>query len=218
LGNSSNVMRAPFGVKGGKDVTFRHNTVVGDLPSMAFVMRLNAEGSNPPNENIQFFNNIWSDPTGTMGAENPSRPTDFSDTPPDDTLSFTLSHNLYWNGPEPIPSDSSELVNYNDDAHGIAADPLLRDIADLTIPRWDQNTDKFADGSISIRQAFEKLVLFFGKIKPRSPALKAADPDNASGADILGNTRPAGFTPDIGCYEYRSSFNLPGLLLLLDAE
>ena len=218
LGNSANVMRAALGVKGGKDITFRHNTVVGDLPSLAFALRLNTEGSNPPNENIQFFNNIWSDPTGTMGAENPSRPNDFSDTPPDDTLSFTLSRNLYWNGPEQMPSNSNELINYSDDAHGIVGDPLLPDQAGIVMPRWDPNTNQFADGSTTIRQAFENLVLLYGALNLKSPAINAAEAENAPDEDILGKSRPRGSAFDIGAYEYRGRSSIQGLFILLDSE
>ena len=158
LGNSDNVMRAPFGVKGSRDITFRHNTVVGDLPSLAYAMRLNAEGSNLPNEEIHFYNNIWADPTATMGAENPSRPNDFSDTPPADTLSVSLDNNLYWNGGDTMPFDGSELVNFTDDPNGIIGEPSLPDVQGVLPPRWNETTGVFVDGSPTIREVFENLV------------------------------------------------------------
>ena len=147
LGNSRNVMRSPFGVKGGKEITFRNNTVNGDLPSKAFAMRLNTEGDNPPNEDIHFYNNIWSDPAGTMGAENPSSSNDFSDTPPGETRSFVLDTNLYWNGGQPVPRDGGELINYTDDANALVADPLLVAPSGIVLPRWDPAFGKFGDGS-----------------------------------------------------------------------
>ena len=136
LGNSGEVMRSPLGVKGSRSVIFKHNTVVGDLPSLAFAMRLNVEGSNLPNTDIQFYNNIWSDPNGTMGAENPTRPNDFSDTPPGETQVFTLANNLYWNGGSAIPSDNAELINYDDDAAALVADPQLGSQSGIILPRW----------------------------------------------------------------------------------
>lgn len=210
LGNASNVMRAPFGVKGGKGVTFRNNTVSGDLPSLAYAMRLNSEGSNPANENIQFYNNIWSDPTGTMGAENPSRPNDFSDTPPGQTNSFQLLNNLYWNGGAAIPQDPDELINYTDDSAGLIGDPLLPSLAGLILPRWEQGAGSFADGSTTVRQAFQRLVVTYGAPNGSSPAIDAADPSETPADDILGHPRPIGLTQDIGAVELEMLSPMPG--------
>lgn len=201
LGNSGNVMRAPFGVKGGKDITFRHNTVVGDLPALAFAMRLNAEGDNPPNENIQFYNNIWSDPTGTMGSDNASRPNDFSDTPIGETSSFVLDHNLYWNGAAPIPSDPNELINYTDDPHRIVNNPMLPGQTSLILPRWLPASGLFADGSTSIRQVFTRMVWAYGRPGFSSPAINQANPAQSPAEDILGNPRPLQGAPDMGAVE-----------------
>jgi hypothetical protein len=208
LGQAANVMRAAFGVKGGREITYRHNTVAGDLPSLAFAMRLNTEGDNPPNEKIYFYNNVWSDPTGTMGAENPSRPNDFSDTPLGETLSFVLDHNLYWNGGEAIPEDGGELINYTDDAHRQMANPLLGDQAGIVLPRLEPGTSQFADGSTTIREAFRRLVRLYGALLPGSPAIDAADAAHAPAEDILGNPRPAGGAPDAGAYESQAEQRL----------
>jgi hypothetical protein len=202
LGNAPNVMRAAFGVKGGRNVTFRHNTVAGNLPSLAFAFRLNTEGDNPPNEGIRFFGNVWSDPTGTMGSESadPSR-NDFSDTPPGETASFTLAGNLYWNGGAPIPQDPGELINPTDDLTRIVADPRLPAQAGLVVPRLDPATGLFADGSTTIRQAFERLVTLYGTPAEGSPVIGAADPAQAPVDDILGNGRASGGAPDLGALE-----------------
>ncbi len=206
LGDSNHVMRAPFGVKGGRDITFRSNTVSGDLPSLAYAMRLNAEGSNPPNQNVRFYNNIWSDPSGSMGDDGRGM-NDFSDTPPGQTTSFTLNNNLYWNGSEAIPTDPGELINYTDDTSRIVDDPLLGDQAGLVIPRWDGNASRFADGSSTIREVFEQLVLLYGLPAANSPAIDSADALNSPAEDILGNSRLA---PDTGAVEFIPILNLVG--------
>jgi len=201
LGNADNVMRAPFGVKGGKNVTFRHHTVVSALPSLAYAMRLNTEGSNPANENIKFYNNIWSDPTGTMGAENPTSPNDFSDTPSLETSVWTLDNNLYWNGGVAIPQDGGELINFTDDANRIVDDPVLADQTGLLLPHWQPTSGQFADGSDSIWKAFRRLVEEYGAMPGSSPAIDAANPAHSPASDILGNPRPVAGAPDIGAFE-----------------
>lgn len=199
IGNSANTMRAAFGVKGGRDIAFRNNTVVGDLPALAFAMRLNREGGNPVNDELLFANNVWSDPTGTLGAPAGGGANDFSDTPPADTADFVLHSNLYWNGGAAIPEDGNELVNFTDDAAATVADPLLGVQAGVVLPRWVPATLSFADGSTSIREVFENLVLLYGRPADTSPVVDAADPANAPPDDILGRPRDA--SPDLGAFE-----------------
>lgn len=210
LGNSAEVMRAPFGVKGGRDILFRNNTISGDLPSMAYAMRLNREGSNPANVNIELYNNIWSDPTGTMGAERPSRSNDFSDTPAGETDSFTLSHNLYWNGGSPIPVDSSETINYTDDPRPVIGNPALTAPVNPTLPRWNAGSGKFADNSSTIRQSFRKLATTYCALPAGSPAIGRGNPDQSPSHDILGTLRPTGGNIDIGACQYTPGTVLPG--------
>lgn len=189
LGNSANEMRAAFGVKGSRDVRFIGNTVVGDLPSLAFAFRLNREGENPMLENIVLANNVWSDPTGTMD--------DFSDTPAADTSSFILLNNAYYNGGQPLPEDANELVNPTDDAAAIGGDPELTDPEGVVLPRWVPDEQEFADGSFSICEVHRKLAEEYAA--PGGTLLRdAADPDHAPETDILGRQRSA---PDVGAWE-----------------
>lgn len=198
LGNSANVMRAPFGVKGCRNVRFNNNTISGDLPALAFAFRFNREGANPVNSGIVLYNNIWSDPTGTMGATGPGGANDFSDTPAGDVQNVTLNNNLYWNGGSAIPEDPGETVNPSDDADAIIADPDLTDVSTLILPRWDAGTRQFADGSLTICEAFENLVQLYGTPGTQS-VVDQANAGQAPTDDILGNTR--GSNPDIGALE-----------------
>jgi len=191
LGNSANTMRSPFGVKGGRDIIFRHNTVLGDMPGNAFAMRLNVEGANPNVDNVFFYNNIWADPTGTM--------VDFSDTVPSHVDDFVIDNNLYWNNGSAIPNSASDEVNPDDDQNQIVADPLLPNPSSLIPPHWNSNTQSFADGSSSSCEAFKKLVSLYGTPGDGSAVIDAANPGNAAQEDILGNSR--GGVPDIGAVE-----------------
>lgn len=196
LGNANNNMRAAFGVKGGKDITFRHNTVVGNLPALAYAFRLNREGQNPVNDNIRFYNNIWSDPTGTMGAEFSGGSNDFSDGLPAETTNLVLDNNLYWNGGAAIPPGDQVNPNVND-ANRVVANPLLGNQTGLVLPHW--NGSAFPSGSSTIRQEFERLVNLYGNPAAGSSAANAADAAQSPADDILGN--PRGPNPDLGAYE-----------------
>lgn len=195
IGNSGSLMRSAFTVRGGRDITFRNNTITGDLPSRSYAMRMIRTGSNPVNTNINYYNNIWSDPTGTMGTEGFVN-VDFLETPPADSANVTLSHNWFFNGGAALPLDPAQLVQTTDDANGFSGDPLLGSQAGLVVPHWDGTA--FADGSTTIRQAFVNLVNLYGTPLFFSAVINQADPANSPDHDILGNPRS---TPDRGAVE-----------------
>lgn len=210
LGNGSDPVDASFGVRGARNVTFRNNTVAGDLPSNAYAMRLSIAGENPVNENILFYNNIWSDPTGTMGASGPEDDNDFSNGDPAESRAVVLENNLYWNGGQEIPG-GDVLDPLRDDRHYMSGDPALQtDQQDILLPRWDGQG--FASGSDTIRQEFERLVNGYGSLAGSSAAIDRADPALAPAEDILGRPRDA--APDLGAFEYE--VDLAGLAGLTD--
>ena len=187
-------------MKGGKDVVFRSNTVVGDLPSLAFACRVNREGANPVVENVALRGNIWSDPTGTMGAEAGGGSNDFSDGGAAESTGVVLDRNLYWNGAAAIPPGDfvSPLV---DDDNAVVADPQLPAQGAIVLPRW--NGTAFLSGSATIREEFERLVALYGAIGGGSPAAGQADPAFSPSDDVLGRARDA--SPDLGAYEAGAS-------------
>jgi hypothetical protein len=197
IGNAPNEVDAVFGIDGARDVLFAHNTVVGDLPANSYAFRIGIKRLNPPNENVRFVNNIWSDPTGTMGAGASSSSNEFSDGDPAATRELTLDNNLYWNGGAAIPP--GDLISpLEADARRTVADPgLAVDQGSLVVPSWTGAA--FLSGSGSIREEFVRLVESYGRIPADSAAIGKADPSFAPAEDILGLGRDV--SPDLGAYE-----------------
>jgi Right handed beta helix region len=198
LGNTANRMTAAFAIKGVRDVVFRANTIHGDFPlgsdSWGFAMRLGREGENPKNENIAFYNNVWSDPTGTM--------THLSAGDAANTSGAVLRNNLYFNGGKRVPVDRGRVLNTTDDPRAVVADPgLPADLASIVPPTWRPSAGRFADGSRTIEEARRRLVQRYGTPKAGSPVVNAADPRQAPSVDIL--NRPRGPKPDLGAVEVR---------------
>ena len=188
-------IRAPLGTKGAHNVVFRHNTITGDMPGRAFAWRSNVEGENQPNDNIQLYNNIWSDPTGTM--------TNFATAPDGETAGFTLNHNLYWNGGQPLPENTEDMIQISADAALLTGDPRLTPPVNVPLPVWDAAAGLFGGGAADIREAFIQLVRAYGVPPAGSAALDQADPAQTSGEDILGQPRTG--APDLGAYEVQGN-------------
>jgi hypothetical protein len=194
IGNNSRQIRSPFQMMGVYSVTVRANTVAGNMPAKEFGARIFTYGANPDNDQIHLHNNIWSDPTGTMGD---------TFNRGGNTHNLTFDNNLFWNSGNPFPTSSESIIEVSDDAQRVIADPRLGDQAGLQLPRWDPGAGTFADGSSTIREAFLRLVTLYGAPAPESPAIDAADSAQAPDEDILGHPRPVGAGPDIGAYEYQ---------------
>lgn len=188
LGNSSDRAGSSFGVSGAKKVTFRNNTIVGNLPAHTFGFRIETKGSNPPNRNITFSNNIWSDHTGTMD--------DFTSGESGETVGLRLDTNLYWNGGKALPD--GDVVTPRDDANRVVANPRLsKQHGAVVVPIWKGS--KFASGAKTIRDEFVRIVTEYAAIPSNSGAVDRADPRSASRQDILGRSR--GGSPDLGAFE-----------------
>ena len=200
LGNSSDLMRTSLTIQGSRDILVRNNTVVGDLPSRSFAGRLITGGANMPNANLVFTQNLWSDPTGTMGTE-AFNGVDLFDAPAGQTASALLEANLYFNGGNAIPADNGQALRFADDASPVVGDPLLPNNSAVIAPTWTGS--QFADGSTTIREVFLRLVNDYGTPSPGSPAIDAGDPLLSSPEDILGRVR--GDAPDLGAIETNGS-------------
>jgi len=197
IGNSDNVANAAFGVRGAKDVTFANNTVVGGFPTEAYAFWINITGDNPLNQNIAFYNNIWADPTGTMGANDSGSNNEFASGDAGVTNNLVLDNNLYWNGGQSIPP--GDPISPTDDDRRVVADPELNtDQSGVILPRWQGAA--FLSGNTTIRQEFERLVDLYGRLPSTSPAIGQADPAFAPVDDILGNYR--GGVAEMGAFEY----------------
>ncbi|RLB45830.1 MAG: hypothetical protein DRJ42_29070 [Deltaproteobacteria bacterium] len=192
IGNSAAGQAAPIQLKGAANVLVRANTIVGDLPSGAFGVRMGTEGDNPDVSGFEFRNNIWADPTGTM--------TDrlINSYGRVDVGSIVLTHNLYWNAGNALPTGGS--VTPADDSERVELSPMLPDDqSGLVEPRWDPAAPGFPGGEATIREVFLALVESFGALGDGSAAVDAADPTHMPADDIRGLAR--GSAPDLGAYE-----------------
>ena len=190
IGNNTDPAGYSFGVSGAKNVSFVNNTVAGNFPSSAYAYRIVIKDQNPLNQNITFYNNIWSDPTRTME--------DFSSGDASSVTGFVLNNNLYWNGGSNIPSGDVGSP-MSTDTNRVVGDPLLNtDQSGTIMPRW--NGSAFLSGYTTIRHEFFRLVALYGQTFAGSAAIDRALPSQAPSTDILGQARDS--SPDMGAFEY----------------
>lgn len=200
IGNSANTQRSPLGVKGSRDIVFRHNTILGDQPANAYATRINREADNPQIEAIRFAHNVFADTAGTMA--------DFSDTLPADlstTRPSVLVRNAYWNNGAAFPNDGTDVLNITGDTTRVTANPLLPATTTVTTPHWIVALGQFNGGQTTIAGVFTQLATTYGIPAAGSALIDAATPGaDVPALDLLGNPRPAG-SADLGAVEVQVS-------------
>jgi len=189
LGNSKISMRSPLGIKGAKNVYFYNNTITGDLPSNAYAIRVNREGNNLINNNIALFNNMWSDPTGTMGSGDYETSIDFSDTTINQLGDYYFDNNLVYNGHNKIPYSFFDKINPTDDKHLKTIDPNLPKHQDMALPVWDIDTQRFSGRFYSIEDVFIDLLYLYGIPESSNILYDNNQGNKTPDLDIMGNIR-----------------------------
>jgi hypothetical protein len=189
IGNSATPMAAPVILEDASGITMRANTIAGNFPSSALAFRLGTFAAGPAPQNLSVNNNIFSDPTSTMG----SLVGTFGNG---NIAAVAFDHNLYWNGTGGTPGTN--------DPAPVNADPLLpADQSGIVLPVWDAANRTFASGSVTVREEFERLVRAYGAIGIGSPARDSAGAELMPQEDILGLLRDS--TPDRGAFEMNAS-------------
>ena len=177
-----------FEVVDARGILFRANTFVGADAADPFAGWVGTRDGSPPSEDINFVGNIFSNPGGGMEG--------LIESPADLVVSGGLSHNLYWNGGNPLPTRAGDRFNFTSDPSRIEANPLIAQQS-ITLPRWTGT--QFAGGYATIRQAFVAYITRHGTPESGSPAANVGY-GGAPAEDILGNPRSA--TADLGAVEF----------------
>lgn len=205
LGNGSGTTRAPFELEGVNNFLYRNNTVVGNLVSKYFGYRIKTQSSSTtrfPNNQVVIANNIWSDPTGTMGVEDSYAPVFSAADPNTITSDRVISHNLFWNNGNTIPVTTNQLAQHTEDQNALLANPLLTLQNNLVTPVWNGNSFRAINSSVpsrtSIADVFTDLVENYGT--PQDVVvMDVADTNYGPAVDILGKARSS--YPDVGAVE-----------------
>ena len=201
-------LAAPIAMRGVRDITIRNNTFNGrysNARSWAFLAwAITGAGGRFNTEDLYIYNNVW-------GSNENIGVTRFSLSENENIGDFLIDHNLYWNNGNSIPQSGQGVINYTRDANRIEQDPRLPDVpSSITLPTWNASQGRFADGSATVCEAFDRLVMAYGRPAAGSPVENAgvfnvpyrggdlSSSDDVS-TDILGNPRSG--SPDLGAVE-----------------